>query len=136
VNIVSSIMNLTTKNKIDARFNKTSMIDLVFLLLVFFMLTSSFITPSGLRVNLPGSKAGNIEMQKVSVTITKGLQYYVNDKMVSRAMLEGELKSRLGGEVGAVVLHVDKDVPTEHLVYVAGLATSLEADVVIATKPE
>jgi len=112
------------------------MIDLVFLLLVFFMLTSSFITPSGLRVNLPGSKAGNIEMQKVSVTITKGLQYYVNDKMVSRAMLEGELKSRLGGEVGAVVLHVDKDVPTEHLVYVAGLATSLEADVVIATKPE
>ncbi|MBA4058482.1 MAG: biopolymer transporter ExbD [Marivirga sp.] len=129
-------MNIGAKNKIDASFSMASMTDLIFLLLVFFMLTSSFVTPSGLPVNLPTSKASSIEVQKVSVTVTKSLQYYVNDKKVTKATLEGELKSRLGGAGGSVVLHIDKEVPSEHLVYVAGLATSLEAKVVIATKPK
>lgn len=128
-------MNLNTKNKIDAGFSMASMTDLIFLLLVFFMLTSSFVTPSGLPVNLPSSKASTIEVQKVSVTITKNLQYYVDDKKVTRATLEGELKSRLVGSGGSVVLHIDESVPSEHLVYVAGLATHLEAKVVVATKP-
>jgi len=112
-----------------------SMTDLIFLLLIFFMLTSSFVTPSGLPVNLPSSKASNIEVQKISVTVTKDLQYYVNDKPVRRAMLEAELKSLLSGTSGSVVLHIDKAVPSEHLVHVAGIATSLNAKVVVATKP-
>jgi len=129
-------MNISQKNKIDASFSMASMTDLIFLLLVFFMLTSSFVTPSGLPVSLPSSKASTIEVQKVSVTVTKGLQYYVNEKKVTKATLEGELKSRLGGAGGSVVLHIDKDVASEHLVYVAGIATSLEAKVVVATKPK
>jgi biopolymer transport protein ExbD len=129
-------MNLGSKNKVDAGFSMASMTDLIFLLLVFFMLTSSFVTPSGLPVNLPSSKSSTIEVQKVSVTITKDLRYYVNDKRVTKGTLEGELKSRLGGQKGSVVLHIDKDVPSEHLVYVAGIATSLEAKVVVATKPK
>lgn len=129
-------MNLSSKNKIDAGFSMASMTDLIFLLLVFFMLTSSFVTPSGLPVSLPSSKASTIEVQKVSVTVTKGLQYYVNEKKITKATLEGELKSRLGGPGGSVVLHIDKDVASEHLVYVAGIATSLEAKVVVATKPK
>jgi len=129
-------MNISPKNKIDAGFSMASMTDLIFLLLVFFMLTSSFVTPSGLPVSLPSSKASTIEVQKVSVTVTKALHYYVNEKKVTKATLEGELKSRLGGAGGSVVLHIDKDVPSEHLVYVAGIATSLEAKVVVATKPK
>jgi biopolymer transport protein ExbD len=129
-------MNLGSKNKVDASFNMASMTDLIFLLLVFFMLTSSFVTPSGLPVNLPSSAASTIEVQKVSVTVTKDLEYFVNDKKVSKAMLEGELKSQLGGANGSVILHIDKEVPWEHGVFVAGLATSLEAKVVVATKPK
>jgi biopolymer transport protein ExbD len=129
-------MNLGSKNKVDPNFNMASMTDLIFLLLVFFMLTSSFVTPSGLPVNLPSSAASTIEVQKVSVTVTKDLEYFVNDKKVSKAMLEGELKSQLGGANGSVILHIDKEVPWEHGVFVAGLATSLEAKVVVATKPK
>lgn len=129
-------MGLSSKNKIDANFNMSSMTDLVFLLLVFFMLTSSFVTPSGLPVNLPSSASSTIEVQKVSVTVTKNLEYFVDDKKISKSMLEGELKSKLGGPKGSVVLHIDKDVPWEHGVYVAGIATSLEAKVVVATKPK
>lgn len=128
-------MNLRSKNKVDPAFSMASMTDLIFLLLVFFMLTSSFVTPSGLPVNLPSSKSSNIEVQKISVTVTKDLQYYVNERRISKNNLEGELKSRLTTKGGSVVLHIDKSVPSEHLVYVAGIATSLEAKVVVATKP-
>jgi len=129
-------MRISSKNKIDAGFSMASMTDLIFLLLVFFMLTSSFVTPSGLPVNLPSSKKSTIEVQKVSVTVTKDLRYYVNEKKITKATLEGELKSRLGGPGGSVVLHIDRDVASEHLIYVAGIATSLEAKVVVATKPK
>jgi biopolymer transport protein ExbD len=113
-----------------------SMTDLIFLLLIFFMLTSSFVTPSGLPVSLPSSKQSKIEVQKVSVTVTESLQYYVNEKRVSKSMLEGELKSKLGGKNGSVILHIDKNVPWEHGIYVADIATKLEAKVVVATKPK
>lgn len=129
-------MNLGSKNKIDPAFSMASMTDLIFLLLIFFMLTSSFVTPSGLPVSLPSSKQSKIEVQKVSVTVTEALQYYVNDKRVSKGMLEGELKSKLGGKSGSVILHIDKNVPWEHGIYVADIATKLEAKVVVATKPK
>lgn len=129
-------MNLQNRNKIDAAFSMASMTDLIFLLLIFFMLTSSFVTPSGLPVNLPTSKASTIEVQKISVTVTKDLQFYVNEKKVTRATLEGELKSKLSGPNGVVVLHIDESVPTRETVYVAGIATALEAKVSIATKPK
>lgn len=129
-------MNLGSKNKIDPAFNMASMTDLIFLLLIFFMLTSSFVTPSGLPVSLPTSKQSKIEVQKVSVTVTESLQYYVNNKKVSKSMLEGELKSQLAGVNGSVILHIDKNVPWEHGIYVADIATKLEAKVVVATKPK
>ena len=129
-------MDLQTRNKVDPAFNMASMTDLIFLLLIFFMLTSSFVTPSGLPVNLPTSKASTIEVQKVSVTVTKDLQYFVNDKKVTKNTLESELKRSIASPKGVVVLHIDRSVPTEELVYVAGIATSLDARVTIATKPK
>ena len=128
-------MNLQSRNKVDAAFSMASMTDLIFLLLIFFMLTSSFVTPSGLPVNLPSSVATTIEVQKVSITVTKDLQFYVNDKKVTKSTLEGELKSRLAGNKGVVILHIDESVPTREMVFVAGVATKLEAKVSIATKP-
>ena len=128
-------MNINSKYKVDATFSMSSMTDIVFLLLIFFMLTSSFITPSGLPVNLPTSKSSAIVMQKVSVTITKELGYYVDEQLIAKDQLEGILRNSFNGEEGSVVLHCDKTVPVEDLVYVASLATMLEAKVSIATKP-
>lgn len=129
-------MDLKSKHKVNASFSMSSMTDIIFLLLIFFMLTASFITPSGLPVNLPSSKSSEIVMQKISVTITKELSYFVNNKKVNRNSLESELKASLGGQEGIVVLHCDAIVPVERLVEVAGIATSLKAKVSIATKPE
>jgi len=129
-------MNLKSKHKIEASFSMSSMTDIIFLLLIFFMLTSSFITPSGLQVNLPTSKSSIIVMPKVSVTITSDLSYYVNDRAVPHSQIERVLTRELKGKEGVVVLHCDKSVPVEHLVRVAGIATKLKAKVSLATKPE
>jgi len=129
-------MNLKSKHKVEAAFSMSSMTDVIFLLLIFFMLTASFITPSGLPVNVPSSKSSEIVMQKVGVTITKDLQYYVNDRKVNVSQLEANLRDAFAGKEGVVVLHCDKDVPVEYVVKVAGIATALEARVSIATKPE
>lgn len=128
-------MNLRSKHKIEAAFSMSSMTDVIFLLLIFFMLTASFITPSGLPVNLPSSKSSEIMIQKVSVTITDDLQYYVDQRKVTLGQLEGVLRNSFSGKEGVVVLHCDKSVPVEKLVEVAGIATALEARVSIATKP-
>ena len=113
----------------------SSMTDIIFLLLVFFMLTSSFITPSGLPVNLPSSKTSRTEMQKISITITKDLEYFVNDKRISRSNLEAELRTKLQEGKGTVALHIDEDVPTKEMAYAGGVAASLEAKVTLVTKP-
>ena len=128
-------MGLESKYKVDSAFSMSSMTDIVFLLLIFFMLTSSFITPSGLPVSLPTSKKSKIVMQKVSVTITHDLKYYVNSRRVAEAALERELARELDGDESLVTLHIDKTVPTEYLVKVAGIAATLNAKVSIATKP-
>ena len=128
-------MNLKPKNKINPLFSMSSMTDIIFLLLIFFMLTATFVTPSGLPVSLPSSKSPTIIIQKVSVTITKDLRYFVNDKEVELSNIEIHLRDQIGENEGLVVLHCDKDVSVEHLVNIAGIATALEAKVSIATQP-
>ena len=114
----------------------SSMTDVIFLLLIFFMLTSNFITPSGLPVNLPSSKGSTIEMTKITVSVTEDLRCYVNDQEVGFDRLERALAAQLKGEEGLVTLHIDKSVPSEYLVQVAGIASSLKAKVSVATKPQ
>ena len=128
-------MGLQQKNKVDASFSMSSMTDIIFLLLIFFMLTSSFITPSGLSVNLPSSETSDIVMQEVTVSVTKDLQLSVNDQLVTRDQLKSVLTPLLEGKKGQVVLHLDKEVPVEYLVEIGGIAAGLGANVSIAAKP-
>ncbi len=64
------------------------------------------------------------------------MKYFVNDQETDINNLEIILRNTIGDEDGLVVLHCDKDVPVEHLVNVAGIATSLEAKVSIASIPK
>lgn len=128
-------MGLQQKNKIEANFSMSSMTDIIFLLLIFFMLTSSFITPSGLSVNLPSSETSDIILQEVTVSVTKDLQFSVNDQVVFREQVKATLTPLLEGKKGQVVLHLDKEVPVEYLVEIGGIAAGLGANVSIATKP-
>lgn len=130
-------MALNSKNKVSADFNMSSMTDMVFLLLIFFLLTSNFVTPSALNINVPSSKAGGKVIPKISVSITKNRKYFVNEVEVPYSRLERELRAQLRNrEDGVVVLQIDKDLPVQYLIDVASIATKLRAKVSVATKPD
>ena len=131
-------MKLRSRTRVSPDFNMSSMTDVVFLLLIFFMLTSSVVTPTGLPVSLPTAQNAPIVMEKVSVTITPDLRYFVNEKelplQANKPELSGLLQGASPGE-GVVVLNVDKTVPVEYLVNVASIAAELKAKVTLATTP-
>ena len=88
-------MALRSRNKVTPNFNMSSMTDIVFLLLIFFMLTSTLVSPNALKLLLPSSKAKTLEKQTISISITKDIQFYINENPVSENTIEQELKLRL-----------------------------------------
>jgi biopolymer transport protein ExbD len=129
-------MALRSRNKVSANFNMSSMTDIVFLLLIFFMLTSTLVSPNALKLLLPNSKAKTLEKQTVSISITKDIQFYINEDLVSENDIENELKILINNEQEpAIILHTDKSVAIEHVVKVMDIAYRNKYKIVLATKP-
>lgn len=128
-------MDIKSKHKVESNFSMSSMTDIVFLLLIFFMLTASFITPSGLPVNLPAAASSSIVMQKNSLSVTADLRYVLNDKEIQKSQLESELKALVGDQEGSLSLYIDESVPTGEFAYVGGIANKLKQKTVLVTRP-
>ncbi|MDB2362377.1 MAG: biopolymer transporter ExbD [Flavobacteriales bacterium] len=130
-------MSLRSKNKVSANFSMSSMTDIVFLLLIFFMLTSTLVSPNALKLLLPNSKARTLEKQTVSVSITPEIEYYIEDQKIPFEDLENQLIQLLSNEVEpAIVLHADKTVDIEFAVKVMDIAYRNKYKVVLATNPK
>lgn len=130
-------MNLRSRNKVSADFSMSSMTDIVFLLLIFFMLTSPAITPEALDLILPKASGKTTNVQSLSVSITKDLQFYINDERVSSSALEGLLKQKLVGvEDPTIILRAEEGVPIEKAVNVMDIANRNRYKIVLAVKPE
>jgi len=129
-------MALRSRNKVSANFNMSSMTDIVFLLLIFFMLTSTLVSPNALKLLLPSSKAKTLEKQTISISITKDIDFYINEKKVTAASMEQELKLLINNEQEpAIILHTDKTVAIEHVVKVMDIAYRNKYKIVLATTP-
>ena len=129
-------MSLRSRNKVTPNFNMSSMTDIVFLLLIFFMLTSTLVSPNALKLLLPSSKAKTLEKQTISISITKDIQFYINENPVSENTIEQELKLLINTEQEpAIILHTDKSVAIEHVVKVMDIAYRNKYKIVLATKP-
>jgi len=129
-------MNLRSRNKVSAEFSMSSMTDIVFLLLVFFLLTSPAITPDALDLILPKAKGKSTNVQKASVSITKDGAYYVNKERVSVYNIEKELKTALEGQQQpAIILRAEEGVPIEDAVFVMDIANKNNYKVVLAVRP-
>ena len=130
-------MSLRNKNKVSANFSMSSMTDIVFLLLIFFMLTSTLVSPNALKLLLPNSKARTLEKQTISVSITPEIEYYIEDQKFPFEQLENQLKQRLAKEQEpAIVLHADKTVDIEFAVKIMDIAYRNKYKVVLATNPK
>ena len=130
-------MALRSRNKVSPDFNMSSMTDIVFLLLIFFMLTSTLVSPNALKLLLPNSKAKTLEKQTISISITKEIDFFVNEEKVMESNLENQLKLLLENEMEpAIILHTDKSVDIEHVVKVMDIAYRNKYKIVLATKPK
>src|SRR5690606_4372777 len=114
----SEIMAIKSRNKVSPNFNMSSMTDIVFLLLIFFMLTSTLVSPNALKLLLPSSSSKTLAPQTVSVSITKELDFYIDQEKVEFEFLEALLRKKMAGfeEQGSIVLHVDKQIAIEEAV--------------------
>ena len=129
-------MALKSRNKVSPNFNMSSMTDIVFLLLIFFMLTSTLVSPNALKLLLPNSKSKTLEKQTISVSINEDLDFYINENQVIENNLESELKEILSNQKEpAIILHADKTVDIEHVVKVMDIAYRNKYKIVLATKP-
>lgn len=128
---------LKTRNKVSPDFNMSSMTDLVFLLLIFFMLTSNFVTSNGLDLNLPSANGQVVAEKNTTVSITKDMMYYVNDQIVSLDEMSAVLKAQIEGqEKPTIILNADKNIPLDNVVKVMGIVKDLNARMVLATEQQ
>lgn len=131
------------RNKRDTNFSMSSMSDMVFLLLIFFMLTSTLVAPNAIKLLLPNSNSKTMSKQTVTVYINKPRSIYVEDRKVEPANLENILYGLIRNEQSAsVVLRSDKTAPVQDIVVVIDAVNEInnkhntEHKVILATKPK
>ena len=130
-------MAIRSSNKVLPSFSMSSMTDLVFLLLIFFMITSTLVSPNALKLLLPQSNNQTQAKAITSVSITRELYYYIETTPVAFSDLERQLQLKLMNESDPTIsLHVDENVPTRELVKVMNIATNNRWKMILATRPE
>jgi len=152
-------MALSSRNKVSPNFNMSSMTDIVFLLLIFFMLTSTLVSPNALNLLLPNSNAKAIEeKQNISIFIDEiseeGIKLYIDDMEIispsksdtsktsfiyKLGVLENELKEKMkqknNGDLGIILL-TDHTVDVQYVVQVMDIAYRNKYKMVLATNPK
>ena len=123
--------------------NMASMADLVFLLLIFFMLTSTLIAPNAIKLLLPASESRTMAKQTVTLYIDENAQVYIEETPVDLNTLHTGLISKLGTETeGSVVLRSDKSVSIQNVVSIIDVVNNINAQyktkhkVILATQPQ
>lgn len=136
-------MAIQTRNKRRAEFSMASMSDLVFLLLIFFMLTSTLVAPNAIKLLLPNSNSKTMAKQSVTIYINEKYQYFVNENRVSELQLQDRIDGKIAGQIDAsVVLRSDKSVPVQYVVNVIDAVNNINKKyntkhkVILATQPK
>ena len=129
-------MDIRGRNKVTPEFNMSSMTDIVFLLLIFFMLASTLVTTNAIDILLPKASGKTENKQSVSVSIKKDLTYYIDQKRVGESILESELIAALSTENSpTIVLRAEKSVPVDNVVKIMDIANRNKFKVILAVRP-
>jgi biopolymer transport protein ExbD len=135
-------MSLSSRHKVSVQFSMPGMTDIIFLLLIFFMLTSTLVVPNALKLLLPQSNNQTSAKPVTTVSITKDLRYYLEKTEIPFANLEKELQRDLRAyrlkynEDPTISLYADRTVPLEHVVKVMNIARRNNYKLILATSPE
>lgn len=117
-------------------FSQSSLTDIVLLLLIFFLLTSSFVTNFGIKVTLPEAEtASQTESQFVNVAITAKGEYFVDGERVTSGMLTNAIREAYRNKPGSsLVLRADKEAIIDNAVRVMNIAGALQMPILLATE--
>jgi len=130
-------MEIRGRNKINPNFNMSSMTDIVFLLLIFFMLTSTLVTVNALDIILPKAQGKTENKKSVAISITKNLDFFIDRKKVKEGNLEQYLLENLKTEENpTIVLRAEEGVPIEKAVKVLDIANRNKIKVILAVRPK
>lgn len=127
-------MNLRGRNKISPEFNMSSMTDVVFLLLIFFMIASTLAKQlDTIEVKLPQAKGKTENRQSVSITINENNRFFIDGKRIAKNDVKAELLANLKEqEEKVIVLRAQKSVAIDEVVYVMNIANQNAIKVVLA----
>jgi biopolymer transport protein ExbD len=127
-------MKLKGRNKISPDFSMSSMTDIVFLLLIFFLLTSN--SPNALDLILPKAKGKTTNTQQVSVSIDADLRYFLNEKLVEKSQLEAVLIQELSAQdAPTIILRAAESIAIKEAVFVMDVANRNQFKVILAVRP-
>ena len=128
-------MNLRGRNKINPTFNMSSMTDIVFLLLIFFMLTSTLVTVSAIDVLLPKAGGKTENSSSIAVSITDKSLFYIDKTKVSALKLESEILKKIGiDKQKTIIIRGDKEVPYQNIMKVIDIANRNKLKMILAVK--
>ena len=127
-------MNIKGRNKISPDFNMSSMTDIVFLLLIFFMIASTLSQQlNTIKIELPQAKGKTENRKSVSVSLLPNRIIYVNDELVERKFLEQKMLKKLEKiQPPSIILRAEKSVQIDDVVYVMNIANENSIKVVLA----
>lgn len=132
-------MNLrqSRRHKMMAEVSTSSLNDIMFFLLLFFLIISTLVNPSVIKLTLPNSKKSQtVDKTQITVTVTKDLQYYVNNTPIPFSDLEAAIDFEMKKHQQAtVVLRFDNSLSVQDLVDVLQIGDKLKVKMILATKP-
>ncbi len=130
------MIELRKKKNFMAEVSTSSFSDIMFFLMLFFLIASTLISPSVVKLTLPNAKYHQtVRKTEIALSVTKDLQYYVNKKVVPFDQLENELMAAAKGKSEpVVVLRVDNTIPVQNLVDVLQIGNRLNIKMILATK--
>jgi len=132
-------MNLKVENKLLTTFNFSSLTDIIFLLLIFFLLSSTFIVQPGIKVRLPKSETTEMTSEKnIIISITRDGSYYLDEERVTLSSLPALLQQKFAfGTEQVVVIKADRDVTLQSAVDVMDISKNVGFErFSIATEPK
>ncbi len=123
-------MKFQTENKLLETFNFSSLTDIVFLLLIFFLLSSTFIVQPGIKVKLPKSESSEVTSDKnITISISRDGAYYLNEERVLLSSLPAMLRQKfVYGKEQIIVIKADRDVTLQSAVDVMDIAKNVGFD--------
>jgi len=130
-------MKIRRENKFSAHVEVSPMNDIMFFLLLFFLIVSTLVNPSVVKLTLPNSKkVQEMNKQEITIDVTKDQKYYLNNQQLELDALEPALKAKIAGLTDpTAVLRFDKSLTIEDLVSVLQVGADLKMKMVLATQP-